>query len=132
MNHSSSLAPTRRRRIVMTATALAFAAGSLAMAAPARAQAAGTIEGCASGDVCIYPQNAGWNEGRPSSHYTAYGAYNLSNEYGIHRIFNNQTGGAIMRTCTGYNGTGCASGLLQAGEYMDKDLTPINSIILEP
>jgi hypothetical protein len=36
-----------------------------------------------------------------------------------------------MRTCTGYNGTGC-QGYLLPGYYIDKNLTPINSITLEP
>ncbi|MFV8186341.1 hypothetical protein [Streptomyces sp. AF1B] len=96
------------------------------------ATAAGTVEGCPSGYVCIYPQDAGWNGGHPSLKYYTYGAHNLSNQYGVHRIFNNQTGGAKMHTCKGSGGTQCDSGYLPAGDYMDKNLTPINSIVLQP
>jgi hypothetical protein len=49
----------------------------------------------------------------------------------VHRVFNNQSGGATARTCTGYNGTGC-QGYLTAYSYIDKNLTPINSITLQP
>lgn len=93
----------------------------------------GSSEGCPSGDVCIYPEGTGWNGGHPESSgvYYNYGYYNLSGQYGTHRIFNNQTGGATLRPCTGSNGTGC-QGALAAGSYIDKDLTPINSITLEP
>ncbi|WP_433174714.1 hypothetical protein [Actinoallomurus sp. CA-150999] len=117
------------------ASAVAFTAPATAAQAsthpkPARISPAGTVEGCPSGDVCIYP-DASWNAGKPSYYYYDYGYYNLSNMYGMLRIFNNQTGGATMRTCTGYNGTGC-QGYLKAGTYMDKDMTPINSITLEP
>ena len=87
--------------------------------------------GCPSGAVCIYPQNAGWNNGHPSDMFWSYGAHNLSNMSGVHRLYNNQTGGATTRTCTGYNGSGC-EGYLPAGWYIDKDFTPINSITLEP
>jgi len=87
--------------------------------------------GCPDGAVCIYPRNAGWNNDRPSHVYWSYGYHNLSNQYGIHRIYNWQTGGATARTCTGYNGTGC-QGYLVPGQYIDKDLTPINSITLQP
>lgn len=92
---------------------------------------AGTYQGCPSGAVGIYSQNAGWNNGNPSDTYYAYGPHNLVNQFGMHRIFNNQTGGATVRVCTGYNGAG-RQGYLPAGWYMDLDLTPINSITLEP
>jgi hypothetical protein len=51
--------------------------------------------------------------------------------FGTHRILNNQTGGATMQTCTGSNGTGC-EGYLPAGWFIDKNMTPINSIRLNP
>jgi len=86
--------------------------------------------GCPVGAVCIYP-NASWNYARPSHVYWSYGYHNLRNQYGVHRIYNNQTGGATMRTCLGYNGTRC-EGYLPAGRYIDKNLTPINSITLQP
>jgi hypothetical protein len=119
------------RNITRVATALAFTAGALTTIGVSGTQAATTtVQGCPSGAVCIYP-NASWNGGRPSHFYYSYGAHNLSNQFGVKRIFNNQTGGATMRTCTGYNGQGC-QGYLPAGQYIDKDLTPINSITLQP
>lgn len=92
-----------------------------------------TDHGCPSGDVCIYPEGAGWNGDHPESSgfYYNYGYYNLSGQYGTHRVFNNQYGGATMRLCTNYGGTGCGSALA-AGKYEDANLTPINSITLEP
>lgn len=121
------------RKFLKAATALVFAAGVLATTAgTSGAQAAGsTVEGCNYGYVCIYPENAGWNGGHPSLTYYTYGAHNLSSQYGNHIVYNNQSGGATMRTCTGSNGTGC-QGYLTANTYMVKDLTPINSITLEP
>lgn len=117
------------RRITRTAVALGFAAGIITTAGATDAQAAGTYEGCAYGAVCVYP-NAGWNGGRPSLSFWSYGAHNLKGVVGVHRLFNNQTGGATARTCTGYNGTGC-QGYLKAYSYIDKNMTPIYSITLE-
>ena len=77
-----------------------FAAAALALfASPARA--AGTVHGCQSGYVCIYPQNAGWNGDRPSLRFYTYGAHNLSNQFGTHRMLNNQYGGAWVVLCSG-------------------------------
>ncbi|MGF1427930.1 hypothetical protein [Kitasatospora sp. LaBMicrA B282] len=104
-------------------------AAAVAPVAPGAVSAPAAQSDCPSGDVCIYP-DASFNSA-PQLTYYAYGTYNLSNMYGVHRIYNNQTGGATMRTCTGYNGDGC-QGYLPAGWYIDKDLTPINSITLEP
>ncbi|MFE0193061.1 hypothetical protein [Streptomyces sp. NPDC059008] len=120
------------RRIMKTAAALTFAVGALATVGAAGAQAApaAASHGCPSGAVCVYPQNAGWNGDRPSHVYYSYGAHNLSGQVGRHYVFNNQTGGAKARTCTGYNGTGDCQGFMDPGYYVDKDLTPINSIVL--
>ncbi len=73
---------------------------------------------------------AGWNGDRPSHAYYSYGAHNLSGQVGQHYVFNNQTGGAKARTCTGYDGTGDCQGFMDPGYYVDKDLTPVNSIVL--
>ncbi|MET9296616.1 hypothetical protein [Streptomyces sp. NPDC003077] len=119
-------------RTMKKAAALTFAVGALAttgMLNAGAAQAAGSWHGCPSGAVCVYPQNAGWNGDRPSLVFYSYGAHNLSNQYGQHYVANNQTGGATARTCTGYNGTGC-EGYLYPGTFIDKDMTPINSIVL--
>ncbi|AVZ76920.1 hypothetical protein SLUN_36790 [Streptomyces lunaelactis] len=117
------------RKMMTTAAALVFAAGAVTAVGATQAQAATTAShGCDSGYVCLYP-GAGWNNDRPTHKYYTYGAHNLSNMYGTYRIFNNQSGGATMQTCTGYNGTGC-QGHLPSGWYIDKDMTPINSIVL--
>lgn len=121
------------RTFARTAAALAFGVAALtattATGAQA-AQAAGTVHGCPSGAFCIYPQDAGWNGDRPSHAFYSYGAHNLSGQVGNHIIFNNQTGGAWARTCTGYNGTGDCQGWMAPGDNFVKDLTPINSILL--
>ena len=85
------------RRITKSLVALAFAAGAVTTVGATSAQAQptdGTYEGCPYGAVCIYPQNAGWNNGQPSDFFYSYGAHNLSNQYGTHVVFNNQYGGA--------------------------------------
>lgn len=111
-------------------TAIMFAAGAIAMVGATNAQAAGSIEGCPSGAACVYP-GADWNGGHPSLIFYSYGGHNLYNQNGVHRIFNNQTGGATMQTCLGSNGTSCEGYMLPTW-YLDKDLTPINSIRLNP
>jgi hypothetical protein len=117
---------TRRTARVATAVTAAVLATGVG-AAPA--QAAATYQGCPAGYVCLYPQNAGWNGGRPSHKWYTYGAHNLSNQFGIHRFFNNQTGGAVAQNCTGYNGTGC-QGKQAAGTWWDYNYTPYNSVRL--
>jgi hypothetical protein len=47
------------------------------------------------------------------------------------RIFNNQTGNAKARTCTGFNGKGCGANLVP-WTYRDENFTPINSVVLAP
>ncbi|UUN30588.1 hypothetical protein [Streptomyces sp. FIT100] len=119
------------RNMMTTAAALVLAAGAVTVAGATQAQAgAAAYHGCPDGYVCIYPENAGWNNDQPSHKYYTYGYHNLSNMYGVHRILNNQTGGATMQTCTGYNGTGCEGYLPGGGWSIDKDMTPINSIRL--
>ncbi|MFI5979879.1 hypothetical protein ACIBEA_03265 [Streptomyces sp. NPDC051555] len=121
-----------RKKLALLAASGTLALGLAASVAPtASAAPAASWHGCPSGAVCIYPQDAGWNGDRPSLTYYSYGAHNLSNQYGNHYIANNQTGGATMSTCTGYNGEG-RQGNLAAGTWMIKDLTPINSITLQP
>jgi hypothetical protein len=102
-----------------------------AHAAPDPGDKEGTHErrGCPSGAVCVYP-NAGWNGDRPSLVFWSYGAHNLSNQTGTKRILNNQVDGAGARTCTGFDGKGC-QGVLKPPTFIDVNLTPINSIVLE-
>ncbi|GAA3613622.1 hypothetical protein GCM10022223_32210 [Kineosporia mesophila] len=111
-----------------TALMVAGSAVSLSIATSATAQAA-TSHGCPSGYVCLYPQSAGWNNDVPSYKWYTYGGHNLTNQYGTHRLFNNQTGGAVVRNCYGTNGTNCA-GIQRAGTYYDYDYTPYNSVKL--
>ena len=125
-----------RSTLTRTAAATAALAGaallSLGVSAGTAQAAPGasTYEGCPAGYVCLYP-DASWNGGHPSYMWYTYGAHNLSNQFGYHRFFNNQTGGAIARNCTGYNGTGC-QGIQAAGTYYDYDYTPYNSVLLAP
>ena len=118
------------RRMMTMAAVLTFAGGALMTAGATNAEAAGTYEGCPAGYVCVYP-GAGWNGGNPSLKYYTYGAHNLSNQYGVHRVFNNQTGGATLQLCTQYNG-GNPVFEVNSFTYTDYDLTPINSLLLEP
>jgi hypothetical protein len=120
------------RKITKEVTAIVVGAMTFFGVATPAAQAAATIQGCPAGYVCIYPQNAGWNGGHPSAKYYDYGTYNLSNQFGTHRFFNNQVGTvdeAVAYWCTGYDGEGNC-GRLEKGEWEDRNFTPINSIIL--
>ncbi|MCX4237250.1 hypothetical protein [Streptomyces ortus] len=121
------------RRIARAAAAVSLALGVLTTVGSTAANAAAPADsyhGCQDGYVCIYP-GAGWNNDQPSHVYYNYGTYNLSGMFGTYRIMNNQTDGASMSTCTGYDGTGC-EGNLPSGWFIDKDMTPINSITLQP
>ncbi|MFD7026915.1 hypothetical protein ACFWAR_02625 [Streptomyces sp. NPDC059917] len=121
-----------RKKLALLAASGTLALGLAASVAPtAVASATASSHGCPSGAVCIYPQNAGWNNDHPDPNniFYSYGAHNLSNQEGQHYVYNNQTGGATARTCLGYNGVNC-EGYLGAGYFIDKNLTPINSIVL--
>ncbi|GAB1689514.1 hypothetical protein [Krasilnikovia sp. M28-CT-15] len=122
----------KTKRIAGTIAAGAAGVAMLLGATAAPAQAASTIQGCPAGYVCLYPQNAGWNGGRPSYKWYTYGPHNLSNQFGTHRIFNNQVAGASARLCAGYNGTNCYSWTIAAGKYGDYNFTPVNSVMLAP
>lgn len=103
--------------------------GGSAQAAEGTVDAEGEYAGCPTGAVCVYP-GAHWNGGEPEHIYYSYGGHNLEDEFGTHRIFNNQHSGATAHTCTGYDGGGDCSGGLKPWTYSDKNLTPINSIKL--
>ncbi|GHH45059.1 hypothetical protein [Streptomyces candidus] len=121
---------TRTARAAATvSTAVALTLAPLAGSAHAGSEAA-TVHGCPSGYVCLYP-NASWNNDQPAFKWYRYGSYNLSNQYGYKRFFNNQTGDAKARNCLGYNGTNC-QGNQRAGTWYDYDYTPYNSVKLEP
>lgn len=115
--------------------ALAIAAtGAMALGPVTLAQAS-TWAGCPDGAVCIYPQNQDNSTSNPEAVFWSYGYHNLSNEYGLHEIANNQTGGASLDLCYGYNGTNCTvpNGHIAAGAIgVNFDFTPINSVRLNP
>lgn len=92
---------------------------------------ASTVQGCPDGYVCIYPENAGWNNGNPSSFYFFYGTYNLSNQLNTHIIYNHQTGAAKVQLCNQYNGGDCWF-TADPGTAWSVNFTPINSIVLTP
>jgi hypothetical protein len=136
MNHRTDTARSRAavlrlltRPIGMLAALAAALVATLAGTAALSPAYAGTVNGCPAGDVCVYP-GASWNGGVPQLEWSAYGAHDLSNMYGSHRVFNNQTGGAVAATCTQYGGGGCT--WHGVGWYADVDLTPVNSIGLMP
>ena len=83
--------------------------------------------GCPRGAVCVYPDDS-WNGGNPTYVFWSYGTHKIYNQFGFHRVYNNQTGGAGSSLCAGSNGTDCEP--LSAGFFWDTDLTPINSIKL--
>ncbi|MGW8988024.1 hypothetical protein ACWGQ9_35920 [Streptomyces parvus] len=114
-------------RTAMAATALATGAVLTMSGTANSAEAAATIHGCPSGYVCVYP-TASW-KGGPSLKFYKYGTHPISNQFGMKRFFNNQTGGAKAYMCKGSNGTKC-SGNQRAGTYYDYNFTPINSIKL--
>lgn len=128
---------------------LTLAGGIVGVATPAHAS--GTVHGCPSGAVCIYPQNAGWNGDRPSIEFWSYGAHNLSSQVGHHYVVNNQittgTGPAYVDLMSGYDGHGSAITTVENYDWrsyldmpgynhsqhgwLDVDLTPINSVVLK-
>lgn len=116
---------TAKLAAVATAALSASALSGGLTAQPASASGS-TVHGCASGYVCIYPQNAGWNGDVPQATYYAYGAFNLSSMYGSHYVLNNQTGGAAVGLCTQYDGGSCT---YHPQDWSGSvDFTPINSV----
>ena len=110
-------------------SASAIATGGTAQAADGSVDAKGKeYAGCPSGAVCIYPQG-NWNGGKPEHIYYSYGGHDLYNEYGTHRVFNNQHSGATVSACTGSGGSNCGKGM-GPWKYRDVNLTPVNSIKL--
>lgn len=119
------------RKVMKGVAGFALAAGLVMTAGGTNAQASGsTYEGCPYGYVCVYP-GSNWNGGVPSLKYYTYGVHDLYNQYGTHRVFNNQSGGAIARLCKNSDGTNCVF-TLNSWTYVDYDLTPINAIDLAP
>lgn len=121
------------RKAIIGLVATVLLTTGLTVATGTAAQAAGEYAGCPYGAVCVYP-NASWNNNRPSLVFWSYGGHNLSNQFGVKRVFNNQYGGAHAWLCKQYNGANCTpfpKGYpIEMYTYVDYDLTPINSILL--
>lgn len=119
-------------RAVAAAAATVVTAAVMTVGSTATAQAADgpPWAGCSYGAACIYPENQ--DPPTTKTHeFVAYGAYNLSNQYGMHWILNNQYDNAKVDLCYGYNGTNCFH-TLQGGSGIRIDFTPINSVVLRP
>jgi hypothetical protein len=122
------------RTVARSIGAIVLTAGGV-LASVSTAQAAqidikASYQGCDEGYACIYP-NASWNNGVIEHGYYTYGVHQLYNEYNVHRVFNNQTGGATIRLCVNRDGTNCTSKILP-WNFTDINLTPYNSIRLDP
>ncbi|HEX6446441.1 MAG TPA: hypothetical protein VF053_15200 [Streptosporangiales bacterium] len=100
-----------------------------------------SYHGCPYGAVCVYPAGKGWNGDRPKYFFYSYAGHNIYNEFGTHRIADNQYGSHSAAVCAGYNGTGGLAnvyGIRAEGGpyyypvYWDVDLTPVNSLDLRP
>lgn len=111
---------------------------SIGAATPAHAS--GTVHGCPFGDVCIYPQDKGWNGDVPSLKFYTYGFHALNNQYGNHYVLNNQSNGAGTAWCTAADYNTCTGGLAwtwqestaRGQSWNVVDLTPINDISVYP
>jgi len=102
-------------------------------AGSASAATAASTLGCASGFVCIYNTYDDVVNGNVQARFEAYGANNLTNEFGDKWIFNNQYGGdnATAVLCYGYNGVNCDGNYTIYNEGLAEfNLTPFNSIWL--
>jgi hypothetical protein len=134
MNHASTKPTPARRRAVRkaAAAAIAIAATCVMTLGPATTAHAQTWYGCPDGWVCLYPQDTYYWNSNPEQMWYTYGYHNLSNVYGTHYIFNNQTGNASIDLCYGYNGTNCTvpNGHIGAQLIGGFDFTPINSVVL--
>ena len=135
---SSKLIERLKVRRVAVAAALAIALfASFAPASPAGAMyidpnpGPGAPSKCPPGYACVYEGLIIVGNPTPEHKYYYYGSYNFVNEYGNHVVRNNQTGGARVLLCLGYNGTNCTVNL-PPGHSAHGSLTPFNSIKLIP
>ena len=105
----------------LTVTAL------IGMSGAAQADVTSSAHGCPSGAVCIYPDDS-WN-GDPTYVFWSYDTHLIYNQYGEHRVFNNQTGNAwasLSRTSDGNTPVSYVA----PGSWTDTNLTPINAVSL--
>lgn len=107
------------------ALTICAAAMTSVSAAPAHAQR-GPAFGCPDRNVCIYA-GASWTN--VSLRYYNYGVHRFSNLYGVHRVYNHQSGGAHAILCHNSNGTDCDYDL-PAERWVDLNFTDLNSIVL--
>jgi hypothetical protein len=110
---------------------LATAATATVLAGGATSAAASTVAvndgwGCPSGYVCIIAPDGATMVNK----YYTYGVHNLSGKIGRYYVDNNQTGGATVNLCYGYNGEDCTGPVIRAGSVLLWNLTPMNSIRL--
>jgi len=119
-----------RRSLSVAAAVAGVLLSATALTPAANAAAAKSRHGCPSGYVCIYP-GKGWHNNKPSHKYYKYGCYKLYNQYGTHRVLNNQTGYAPT---DGYTSSNCGKGfkfyIASGGAWADVNLSPVNSIDL--
>ncbi|MEO6700310.1 MAG: hypothetical protein ABIP57_02280 [Jatrophihabitantaceae bacterium] len=110
VNGTATAAPAHKAQ---TAAAFSRATGGsshtpLATRASVKSPTYSTFYGCPVGDVCIYDHdNQPPSASDHHTNYYNYGTYNFSNITGWHDVVNNQTGGAEVSFCYGYNGTNC-------------------------
>ncbi|WP_406738114.1 hypothetical protein OG365_17170 [Streptomyces sp. NBC_00853] len=123
------MARTKIRTTLATVAATAVLALGTGVLAASPAHAAGSWHGCPSGAVCIYPQDAGWNNDRPSQVYWE-GVYRLYGQEGTHFVVNNQTGGWVDRLCYDSYGSNCDAYVQPPGTTWQLNLSPMNSIKL--
>ncbi|MFE6039907.1 hypothetical protein [Streptomyces sp. NPDC056452] len=117
-----------KRALASGAAAVALAGGLLG----ASAGSAGAAESdCPEGAVCIYPEGKSADTSKPTDIYWSRGVHKLYNQENRHWVYNNQTDGWTVRLCKGGNGTDCGPKLAPDWLYW-RDLSPINSILIEP
>lgn len=97
--------------VLLGVVALMTAAIVATLASPAHADEgsgtkSGSRSGCPRGAVCIYS-----GSGDLEHVYWSYGRHKLHNEYGWHRIFNNQTDMAHAYLCKDAAGKDCTPSL---------------------
>jgi hypothetical protein len=126
----NGLRKTKSAALLTTAAATAGLAVTVLVAPAAHADTP-KVWGCDPGWVCIYQDS---KEFSPiTQEFFTYGAHNLQNQFDFHDIVNNQTGGATVTLCYGYNGVNCTGPTLLSYEVCCAygiNLTPINSIRL--
>ncbi|WP_407838123.1 hypothetical protein ACE1OC_19800 [Streptomyces sp. DSM 116496] len=117
-----------RTKLAAVAATGVMALGTGVLAA-SPAEASSWPHGCPSGAACIYPRDAGWNNGHPSNIYWD-GVNALWGQEGTHFVVNNQTQGWKVRLCYNSAGTSCDPYVQPAGTTWQLNLSPMNSIKL--